>query len=342
MPLDAAMSHARIVCIGSPVSAPASSFSRVAGTDTVARSDAQPDERKMNLRTVLHSLSTLFVAVAQSEASVTHGSASQSQSQSQSLQTRSLSPAAVLFPAYVYPAPGAWDDLFAAIQSAPAQQFQVIVNIDSGPGRSAPPSDVNYVAVMRRLKTYGNVAVLGYIHTLWGHRDTGAMYEDVDRYRAWIPAGLAVDGVFLDESPATADQHVFNAIANISCYAKEQLVTARSPDPLVTLNPGCICDLRYFTLADYINVFEDTHEQYARIRNTTFGTSSKLPMARSTAMVHTFKGQGQQAVDALARSLVREDGFGAVFHTAQDGTGGKNPYSDAIDLLPLASALSRV
>ena len=137
---------------------------------------------------------------------------------------------AILVPLYIYPFPGAWEPLYTAIEANPRTQFLVIVNPGNGPG-PAPLPDANYCREIPKLKSHSNVAVFGYVHVNWARRRLDEVCKDVEIYAAWpvqqqqqqqghldtqqpphqdqdVSDGrLAIDGIFVDETPIEAREH---------------------------------------------------------------------------------------------------------------------------------------
>lgn len=131
---------------------------------------------------------------------------------------------AVLVPLYVYPFPGAWTPLYEAITANPSTRFLVVINPGNGPGPSPLP-DANYCHEIPKLRSHPNVTVYGYVYVNWARRDLQDVRRDVEMYAAWpehaskpasassLPSSatssaehsdtalLAVDGIFVDETP---------------------------------------------------------------------------------------------------------------------------------------------
>lgn len=101
----------------------------------------------------------------------------------------------ILIPLYIYPAPGAWDPLYTAVDAHPELDFYVVVNPSNGPGDGVLP-DANYTVALGRLTALPNVKVVGYVHCSYGQRAAEGIVEDVERYRGWegasVGAGLEV------------------------------------------------------------------------------------------------------------------------------------------------------
>ena len=82
------------------------------------------------------------------------------------------------------------------------------MNPHNGPGDHSIP-DANYIRELPRLAAFDNVQLLGYVHVTYTKRDLGQVLQDVAVYSAWAESsgvgGLAVNGIFVDETPNSFD-----------------------------------------------------------------------------------------------------------------------------------------
>lgn len=156
----------------------------------------------------------------------------------------------VLIPLYVWPAPGAWDEVYAAADAHPDAQVVAIVNVNSAPyigGPDAPSDDVDptYADAIATLTSHGIVAI-GYVPTGYAHRDSGDVVAMAQAWRGLYPE---VSGIFLDEvSSDAADvawlQTVATGIAGVGGL------------DLVLGNPGTTPDASYAGVLDGLVVYE--------------------------------------------------------------------------------------
>lgn len=83
-----------------------------------------------------------------------------------------------------------------------------MINPGNGPGPNALP-DANYTRGIPRLASYKNVRLLGYAATAYTNRDISLVRKDIETYASWPVKGsnpdLAVNGIFLDETPQQYD-----------------------------------------------------------------------------------------------------------------------------------------
>lgn len=250
-----------------------------------------------------------------------------------SLQKRSvvqsMATSAVLVPAYVYPLPGAWNTLYSAVAKYPAVTFHIIINPNTGPGGSVP--DASYEVALQTLREYSNVVLLGYVHTSWTTRSTDLVFADINAYANWATKGYALDGIFFDEAIQQLTSAAYTYMANITCYAKETIHTsALNSIPMVYFNPGAIPDVRYYTLADYISVFEDSFANYLIAAETLETSMAGIPMARSAFLIHTLSSSWTQAqISSFVSTLGNTDQIGSIFMT--DIAGTANPYGAFAD-----------
>ncbi len=89
----------------------------------------------------------------------------------------------ILVPLYIYPAPTSWDPLFSSAFSRPNLQFVVIVNPSNGPGAAVP--DPNYLTALRRLSSFPNVRILGYLYCSYGERPFLHLQSEIETYKRW-------------------------------------------------------------------------------------------------------------------------------------------------------------
>jgi len=84
--------------------------------------------------------------------------------------------------------------------------FIVVVNPASGPG-SGPTPDENFTREITRLNKYPNVRTIGYVAVDYGKKPPEKALADMDKYASWPShnPNLAMQGIFLDESPQFAD-----------------------------------------------------------------------------------------------------------------------------------------
>jgi hypothetical protein len=108
-----------------------------------------------------------------------------------------------------------------SIQTHPSLDFTVVINPASGPGASALP-DANYTREITRLNTFSNVRTIGYVAVDYGKRALDAAYADIAVYAQWRTKnpGLAMQGIFLDESPQLADDHNTTFLADVKTRIK--------------------------------------------------------------------------------------------------------------------------
>jgi len=74
---------------------------------------------------------------------------------------------------------------------------------------------------------------------------------------------LAMQGVFLDESPQIADDHNSTYLERVRNYIKEQRALA---DGLLVMNPGMIPDGQILGTADKTVVFEERYQTYINLQ----------------------------------------------------------------------------
>ncbi|KAB8302565.1 hypothetical protein EYC80_005950 [Monilinia laxa] len=200
-------------------------------------------------------------------------------------------PVFVFLPLYMYPYNStSWSTLTTSIVSNPNLKFHVVVS----PNLAFTDPDANYVAGISILKSHANVLTLGYVYTSYGLRDISEIEADINKYVGWNkPAEIPVDGIFFDESPS--NNSTFSYMSTLSSYAKTSLGAGKD---YIFLNPGVPVDASFYTLADSINVFE---ESYAKFNKTALNSLDKTLLAKSTYAIHDFKGTVAQQIDLISQ-----------------------------------------
>ncbi|KAA8576445.1 hypothetical protein MFRU_009g03000 [Monilinia fructicola] len=198
-------------------------------------------------------------------------------------------PVFVFLPLYMYPYNStSWSTLTTSIVSNPNLKFHVVVS----PNLAFTDPDANYVAGLSILKSHANVLTLGYVYTSYGLRDISEIEADINRYVEWNkPTEIPIDGIFFDESPS--NNSTFSYMSTLSSYAKTSLGAGKD---YVFLNPGVPVDASFYTLADSINVFE---ESYANFNKTALNSLDKTLLAKSTYAIHDFTGTTTQQTDLI-------------------------------------------
>ncbi|KAI7152082.1 hypothetical protein KC349_g9152 [Hortaea werneckii] len=205
----------------------------------------------------------------------------------------------ILVPLYMFPFPGAWDPLLQAAQNHPEINFQAIINPDSGPGQGICPGP-EYSTALANLIAYPNIQTLGYVHTAT-RSDCGSNGNEICTSGCSSPLGkgvsLHVDGIFIDEAPADVGD-CWGYMRDATNFAKHQMPWGANT---VFFNTGTRTDERYWRIADYINVFENTEEVFDANGLAAF-TGSGWYSSRSTVIINGHDGSTaslQSSVDIL-------------------------------------------
>jgi hypothetical protein len=98
-----------------------------------------------------------------------------------------------------------------------------VINPANGPGSTSLP-DSGYSREIMRLNTYANVRTIGYVPISYGRRPIESTSADIVKYMGWGSQDprLAMQGIFLDESPQIADDHNTTYVEEIRRYIKAQ------------------------------------------------------------------------------------------------------------------------
>lgn len=186
----------------------------------------------------------------------------------------------ILVPLYVYPSGGQWDAIVSAVEHNPSVTFQVVINPGDGPGSSTPGYNTDWISSVASLKLHDNVETYGYVHTSYGDataEEVGGNITIWDSWNNYAGSDISIDGIFFDETPGSS-----------SAYMKALTRTAHSTlgsDTKIIFNPGvrtAITDTDYFSLADYVVVFESPASDCKPIRRDC---SVPQPELRTLALV---------------------------------------------------------
>lgn len=201
----------------------------------------------------------------------------------------------LIVPAYFYPAGEGLAHWNALNLAAARVGLNVILNVDSGPGKSVDP---NYQVAVQALRAAGG-RVFGYLHTSWGKRDAALLKKDIDAYLQRYP----VDGFFIDEMASGPE--ALDYYAGLYDYIK-----AREQALLVIGNPGVVADPAYLQrpVVDVLMHFEGDGETHARQR---FPEPDKGVQGRLGEIVH---GVTEPQMEALVAEAGRR-GLGMLYLT---------------------------
>lgn len=100
----------------------------------------------------------------------------------------------------------------------------VILNPHNGPGAADFP-DTNYAREIPRLNAYANVSTVGYVRVNYCKRPIAEVGRDIGTYAGWAEdyarSGLAVQGIFFDETPNLYSATVATYLSAIDQSVKE-------------------------------------------------------------------------------------------------------------------------
>ncbi len=183
----------------------------------------------------------------------------------------------VLLPLYSYP--NWWNEKAYKWKELAIARDKIcvtaVINVHNGPGDGPPNAD--YSKGLKDLQLF-DVSILGYVHTLYGKRDTHLVKRDVDLY----VDNFDIGGIFFDEVANT--DHYLDYYRELYGYVKKQ---RRSN--LVVLNPGTGIGSssvkRRRWGPDITVTYENTYTKW--IASPTFASSSEpLKSARFAALIH--------------------------------------------------------
>ena len=110
------------------------------------------------------------------------------------------------------------------ITNHPDLSFVVILNPHDGPGAADLP-DTNYAREIPRLNACANVCTVGYVRINYCKRAMAEVCRDIRTYAGWAEdyarSGLAVQGIFFDETPNLYSASVATYLDTIGQIVKE-------------------------------------------------------------------------------------------------------------------------
>ena len=105
----------------------------------------------------------------------------------------------------------------------PFLQFIVIINPDDGSGNNAL-LDPNFQRELPKLIGRQNVAIVGYVRTIYTTRNKTEVFDDVDAYAGWImentTSNYILHGIFFDETPSNYTIESAEYMDEIDKYVK--------------------------------------------------------------------------------------------------------------------------
>ncbi|KAF3916865.1 Spherulin-4 [Dactylellina cionopaga] len=250
----------------------------------------------------------------------------------------------IVFPLYMYPAncassttsPScAWYPFFQAIQANPTVTFNLIINIDSGPGddNSIPNSD--WINVISYANNFNNTRLIGYIDSNPTNIPSSKYKPQLQTYKNWYnyqSKDIDLDGIFVDDmaySPSSASYYKKYADDIKSIWAAPPSAAA----PYIMMNPGSPIDCGFYNNVDSIVSFED---YYSNLSKAPFLKSpyTNCPRYKQAIIIHDFNGTAldqQQVSDDMGETFR----VGNLFITGaiQNDTSSENPYDEVPTML---------
>lgn len=211
----------------------------------------------------------------------------------------------------------------------PSITFTVIINPSDGPGTTIVPN-TDFQHEIERFAVVANIKMLGYVETLYGTRSVSDVTADVSLYAGWASynAALAMDGIYFDKQNSNV-----NYLSQYTAYAAQVRSNSLFLSGTVGFGPGSICDPSYFSVADFIIIYEgasssiqaDLFGWYASFMTSL--TSSQL--TKAAWLIDTADSTTSVALSNLQAA------FGSKYIYITDGS-GSSAYTSA----PSSSILS--
>lgn len=169
----------------------------------------------------------------------------------------------LLLPLYQYPEGTVWNNIYTSIASHPEVEFQIIINVDSGPGGSEPNSD--FATGVSKLNSYPNVQTLGYVHVLYGDASTDEVAQNTTDWAAWnsyTEANTTICGIFFDETPNSEGS---DTDVTFMQTVVQDAASAFGDNLFISMmNPGSgVEHTEFWDIADFVVIFEDDASSYS-------------------------------------------------------------------------------
>lgn len=211
------------------------------------------------------------------------------------LFTATSSATKMLLPLYQYPDGSAYDTVYSTVEAHPQLDFQIILNVDSGPG--GPQPDDAFTTATAKLTSYSNVKLLGYLHCEYGAASTSDVAQNSSDWAAWntyTGANLSIDGLFFDETPNSEGTTGNDDVTFMQSVVESARSAFGAHEFISMFNPGSAVEhTEYWTLADYNVVFEDDASAYSNSILTTNIPAGKAN--QSSILIPEFASVGSES-----------------------------------------------
>jgi hypothetical protein len=197
------------------------------------------------------------------------------------------------------------------------------VNPGSGPGHGHYPN-FNYTSCVTKLHEEPNAHLLSNISTQYTKWEQKLVEGDIAKYADWATwegGDIHMDGMFFDGAPSQFNEMTEIYMREISACDKKTLPDGRDH---VTLNPGVICDLKVFEMADEVVVREDGYAMFGRDILRFIDAALK---GKASVVVYGFNRTGEE-LGEMVQGLASE-GFWGVYITTEGGYTGWGTLGDA-------------
>lgn len=210
----------------------------------------------------------------------------------------------LLLPLYVYPESDLWDNTYRAVAHNPSLTFQVILNVENGPGGPEPGSNSDWITAVTKLKKFPNVETLGYVYTAYTERPRDEILADISAWAGWnayADADISLDGILFDQVPnaeapddAAGIAEYVAYMANLTAVARAAFCGDKAPKRndgrlQIAFNPGTeVYEDAYFDIADLVIVYDEFASNYTVEEVLTVNVREGRE-AKSGILLHDFK-----------------------------------------------------
>ncbi|KKY25377.1 putative cell surface spherulin 4-like protein [Phaeomoniella chlamydospora] len=217
----------------------------------------------------------------------------------------------ILFPLYIYPIANAWSKVFEQIKAKPNLIFDIVININNGPGSAANHPNSDWVNGISQLHSYNNTRLLGYVHVSRAERNYTAVAGDIEVWASWAnyaAQNISMDGIFFDEAPSVGTTSELTYMKNATTFARNEMAISESSSPIIVFNPGTTVPDDFYDIADYIVALEETYAEYSKVDLSSVSSSVA---SKSIFIVYDFTGSVSKQSDTIYD--IANAGMGGIF-----------------------------
>jgi hypothetical protein len=174
--------------------------------------------------------------------------------------------------------------------------------------------DQVYLDEIPKLRSYPNIRTLGYVATHYVEKDIASVLAEIDTYAKWpkltnIPK-MRVDGIFLDETPSTFDEHDYEylktatqAVRNASTFRNGFVAHNPGLIPPTILNSPTVLQESYLNLTDITVIFEETFGKWLDKEVMSPLKTHKIPRDKLAVILHSVPNLSKEVLEFMVEQV---------------------------------------